>query len=241
MVLIFISGCKDDDPKPFKPTVTLSINHVWNDSLLVLNKQYYWEHNSKIDSITPTELIYHINNLKFYTLDSLKIDADQKYYMVDYNAKKVWPSDISFTAPMEGVKYYITSLEFTIGVADSITNSTGALNSTFISPMYWGMIQGYINFKFEGTSPQADKNTIIYHIGGYKKPFNNYRKVRVVFDKPYYLNMQNNLSITANLFKLFNSAHEMDISTNSLIHMPNADSKLVADNMANMYSFESFK
>jgi hypothetical protein len=161
--------------------------------------------------------------------------------MIDYGDKKVLPSNISFTAPKEGVKYYITSLEFTLGVSDSLTNSSGSLNSLFIAPMYWGMIQGYINFKFEALSPQAPNSALIYHIGGYTKPYTNSRKVRVVFDKPYYLNQENTLTISANLLKLFNSVNQIDIKTNDLIHSPSDNSVLIADNMAKLFGFKSFK
>ena len=239
--ITLFSGCKDDDPKPFKPMVELQISHEWNDSNLNLNKSYYWNHDSRIDTIIPTTLIYHINHLSLHTQDSIKIHADQTYYMIDYGDKKVLPSNISFTAPKEGVKYYITSLEFTLGVSDSLSNSSGSLNSLFIAPMYWGMIQGYINFKFEALSPQAPNSALIYHIGGYTKPYINSRKVRVVFDKPYYLNQENTLTISANLLKLFNSVNQIDIKTNDLIHSPSDNSVLIADNMAKLFGFKSFK
>lgn len=241
IAFVFTSGCKDDDPKPFKQNVALHISHEWNDSLLVLNKSYFWSHDSKIDTITPTTLIYHINNLTLYTQDSLRIDANLPYYMIDYDAKSVLPSDISFTTPKEGVKYYVTSLEFTIGVADSLTSLTGALNSTFVSPMYWGMIQGYINFKLDALSPQTNTGTLFYHIGGYRKPYYNSRRVKVIFDKPYYLNKENTLTISANIDKLFNSAHKLDITNVNQVEVPNDDSKLIADNMAKMFSFKSLK
>lgn len=54
ILFVFATGCKNDDPKPFKPIVTLQINHIWNDSNLVLNQPYYWTHDSKIDTIIPT-------------------------------------------------------------------------------------------------------------------------------------------------------------------------------------------
>lgn len=241
ILFVFATGCKNDDPKPFKPIVTLQINHTWNDSNLVLNQPYYWTHDSKIDTIIPTTLIYHINDLKLITQNSEIIDADLLYYLVDYGDKKVFPANISFTTPKEGVKYYITSLEFTIGIADSLTNAIGALNSVFVAPMYWGMIQGYINFKFEALSPQAPNAALIYHIGGYTKPYFNSRKVKVVFDKPYYLNKENSLTISADIFRLFNAVNQIDIKTNDLIHSPNDNSVLIADNMAKLFSFKSFK
>ncbi len=241
LLVLIICGCRDDDPKPFKQKVALQIIHKWNDSLLELNKPYIWEHDFTIDTITPVTLIYHINNLSLITQDSQEIKADKPYYMVDFNLNTVFPENISFTTPKDGIKYYVNALEFTIGIADSLTNVKGLLNSIFITPMYWGMINGYINFKFEAESPQVLTNTLIYHIGGYKKPYDNSRSVRVVFDKPYYLNKENTLTLSANIFKLFKSAHQIDISKIDLIELPDANSKLIADNMAKMFGFGSFK
>jgi hypothetical protein len=239
LLLLGFGACKDEDPKPFKPTVDMVINHDWIDSTLVLNKIYTWEHSFSIDTIKPTTLIYHINNIRLLTQDSLMIDAKHQYYMVDYNEGKVIPENIGFTAPLEGVKYYVTGMEFTIGVADSLTSVSGGLNSQFLSPMYWGMIQGYINYKFEALTNLND--AIIYHIGGYLAPYQNARRVKVNFDKPYLLNESNVLTIRADIFKMFKSAHEISIPKINKIHMPNDDSKLIADNVAQMFEFVTLK
>ena len=241
ILLILNIGCKDDDPKPFKQDVELSIEHQWNDSSLKLNKAYYWDHDFITDTISTTTLTYHINNLNLITADNQLIPAHLQYYMIDLESKSVLPEGIKFTSPKEGVNYYVTALEFTIGVADSLTNKLGKLNSIFIAPMYWGMTQGYINFKYEALSPQANNSALIYHIGGYTKPYLNARTIRVAFDKPYYLNKNNSLTLSANIFKLFNSANFIDVRQIDLIHSPNANSKLIADNMASMFKFLSFK
>jgi len=232
-------GCKDDDPKPYKQNITLQIDHLWNDSALVLNKTYYWKHDFKTDTITPTTLTYHINNLKLTTEDKLEIPANKQYYMVDYEEKKVLNENITFTTPNEGVKYYVNALEFTIGVADSAVNADNLLGNIFVAPMYWGMIQGYINFKFEALSPKV--NALIYHIGGYSLPYINSRKVKIQFDKSYLLNQDNVLTISANLFKLFDSINTLDIERVNLIHSPSADSKLIADNISQLFMFKSMK
>jgi len=240
LTLIF-TGCKDDDPKPFKQKVNMNIIHIWKDTSFHLNTPYYWEHDFQIDTITPKTLIYHINNLVLTADDNQSIPANEPYYMVDFGANTTLPSVISFTTPKEGVKYYVNALEFTIGVRDSITNAKNLLASTFVNTMYWGMTQGYINFKFEAVSPQVPKTAINYHIGGYTKPYYNSRKIKITFDKPYLLNESNNLEIKADLFKLFKSKNEFDIRTFNEIHSPNDNSILVADNIAELFSFGSIK
>ena len=63
----------------------------------------------------------------------------------------------------------------------------------------------------------------------------------MIFDKPYYLNRENSLTISANVFRLFKSKNEIDITTIHLIQAPDDDSKLIADNMAEIFNFDSFK
>jgi len=235
----FLINCKDEDPKPFKQTVDLNIDYTWGDSNFVLNKTYFWDQANRTDTITPTKLIYHINHLKLFTEDSQEISANHTYYMFNFEENSYLPERIAFQTPKEGVKYYVNSLEFTIGVSDSAVNADNLLGSQFISPMYWGMIQGYINFKFEALTPKV--SALIYHIGGYLPPYQNARKVRITFDKPYLLNQNNTLSLKADVFKFISSVNSIDIEKVNLIHEPNADSKLLADNIPSIFSFKSLK
>ena len=238
LLTFFFFSCKDEDPKPFKQNVTLEIEHTWNDSLLSFDSTYVWEHDFKKDTIRPTKLIYHINHLTLFTTDSAKITPKHTYYMVDFGAKSVLPENITFKTTTEGIKNYICAMEFTIGIADSLTNASGLLNSQFVAPMYWGMISGYINFKFEAITP---KSTLLYHIGGYKLPYYNSRKVRVNFKKPYFLNEQNTLTIAADVLKLFNSVNTIDPDKINEIQEPNPDSQRMADNIPGMFTFKSFQ
>jgi hypothetical protein len=236
---ILLYNCKDEDPKPFKQNVALEIKHTWGDSDLVLNKSYFWDHVNRTDTITPTKLIYHINHLKLLTEDSQEIAADYTYYMFNFEENSFLPKNITFTTPKEGVKYYVNSIEFTIGVADSAVNADNLLGGQFISPMYWGMIQGYINFKFEALNPKV--SALIYHIGGYLPPYQNSRKVRIAFNKPYLLNQNNLLTLNADIFKFLSSVNSVDIEKVNLIHEPNAESKLLAENIPSIFSFLSLK
>lgn len=238
-LLFFADSCTDEDPKPFKQQVNLEVQHYWGDSVMVLNHTYFRKEPSYTDTITPTKLIYHINHLTLFTEDSLRIDAKHDYYMFNSEENGMLPEPISFTTPLEGVKYYVCAMEFTIGVADSATSASNLLGSRFISPMYWGMIQGYINFKFEAVTPGP--GTIIYHIGGYLKPYKNSRRVRVNFDKPYLLNRENALNLKVDLLKLFSSKNILDLKTVHHVEVPNDNSVLIADNIAEMFRFNGMK
>lgn len=234
---VMFQSCKDDDPKPFKQVVKLKIEHIWGDTDFILNSVYVLDTTTKADTLIPSRLIYHINHLKLFTEDSVQIDADHEYYMYNHEEKKFYPEDISFTTPQEGVKYYVNSIEFTIGIEDSLTSVNNLLSGFFTSPMYWGMIMGYVNFKFEATSPQV--NTVIYHVGGYLDPYKNFRTIRLSFKTPYLLEKQNILTLQADIYKVFNAKNVIDIHQFNDIHAPNDNSVKVADNISKMFSFKS--
>lgn len=239
LVISVIVSCNDDDPKPFKQTVNLIITHKWKDSALKLNKENYWDRSFRIDTISVNNIIYHINNLRLKTTDSLIVDAHSQYYMVDLLQNKTFPQDIAFETPLEGVKYYICSIEFTIGIEDSITNLKNTLSTLFPNPMYSDSIKGYINFNFEGYSNKI--NSIKYKVGGYVNPYKNSRRIKLTLNKPFLLNRYNTLSLKADIFKLFKSKNQIDIETLNYVEKPDNDSKKLAENIATIFSVESFK
>lgn len=235
---LFIS-CRDSDPKPYKQTVLLKINHTWKDSNLVLNKQYFWDRTFRIDTISIKKISYHINNLKLKTIDSLVVDAQSTYYLIDINQNKTFPQDIIFNTPLEGVKYYISSIEFTIGIEDSLTNLNNKLLSLFSNAMFSDSIKGYINFNLEGSSNGS--KILDYKIGGYIAPYKNSRRIKLFFSKPFLLNRNNELSVKADIFKFFKSKNQIDIENVYYVEKPNNDSKMIADNIAKIFNIESIK
>lgn len=239
LTIAAFAGCRDDDPKPFKQTVYFKISHTWKDSNLVKNSENYWDRSFRIDTISVKYLSYHINNLRLKTTDSLVVDAQSQYYIVDFSLNKTFPDDIVFVTPLEGVKYYVCSLEFTIGVEDSITNLNKLLTPIFSNPMYSDSVKGYVNFALEGYSPSV--KILNYKVGGYINPYKTSRRVKLTFAKPFLLNRTNTLSIKADIFKLFKSKNQIDIETLNNVEKPNKDSKTLADNIAQIFSIESIK
>ncbi len=235
----FFSQCTDQETKPSSQLVKFEVDYTWDNNPFLLNKAYVWDKGSRKDTITPTKLIYHINNLSLITADNGKISAKQPYYMFDFEQNTYLPEAIAFSTPADDKQYTVSAVEFTIGIADSATNADMLLGNIFASPMYWGMVQGYINFKFEALSPKV--NAIIYHIGGYLAPYKNSRTIKLTFDKPYLLSKENTLTLTADMFKVFNGKHAIDLEVVNLIHAPNDQSVLIADNIAEIFSFKSLK
>jgi hypothetical protein len=62
---------------------------------------------------------------------------------------------------------------------DSLTNVSGNLESDLdpIHGMYWSWNSGYINFKLEGYWNNQEQQKFEYHIGGYRAPFETFRKI----------------------------------------------------------------
>ena len=96
------------------------------------------------------------------------VQVPNSYYLVDFSE----PNTTEISLPISTNKA-INAVSFTIGI-DSATNTAGLLSGA-LSPMlgmYWSWQSGYINWKIEGTSPNAKtrKNSFQFHIGGYLPP-----------------------------------------------------------------------
>lgn len=238
-IFSFLLSCRDNDPKPYKQKVLLTINHTWKDSALIGDKQYYWDRTFRIDTISIKNISYHINNLRLKTTDSLIVDAQEQYYLFDFFQKKIMPNEIIFITPKEGVKYYVCSIEFTIGIEDSISNINNIFKTTFTNPNYSDSIKGYINFSLEGYSPLS--KILDYKIGGYITPYKTARRVKLMFTKPFLLNRNNELKLKADIFKFFKSKNQIDIETTYKVEKPGNDSKMIADNIAKIFSIDYIK
>ncbi|MBI1305519.1 MAG: hypothetical protein GC181_02765 [Bacteroidetes bacterium] len=231
---ISLSGC-DDDPKPIDTDphkITVTMNHVWGSSALHLED---WNTTSNNDSFQLTKLIYHINNFELIDADGNATPADEKWFMVN-SEENMNPT---FTMGDLDNKEF-TAIRFTIGVEDSTVNADGMLNSLFTDPMYWGMANGYINFKLEGKSPSATSQGVVLHVGGYLFPNMAIAHVTVNFDSGKILSSQlgkNKLTLNADLSEYFHSPNTIDLAQINLIHMPGEDAIKISENWQTMFSF----
>jgi hypothetical protein len=118
------------------------------------------------DQTKITSLRFYIGHVKL--LKDSKIMFEQPSYQLMYAE---FQETLEIQTP-PNISY--NEISFSLGI-DSATNHQGALTGD-LDPqhgMYWTWQSGYINFKIEGESNQP----FTYHIGGYHKPFNTYRKV----------------------------------------------------------------
>jgi len=143
VITVCLFACKPEKEPDHAPSLLeIEIVHHWKGELIDLNKKFYVTDLG--DSLKISTLIYHINNFSF-GINGNKEMKNQGYFMVDEELGE--SKKISFSlGESEGT---LSKLNFTIGVEDSTVNETGALNPIFLNPMYWGMVQGYINFKLE--------------------------------------------------------------------------------------------
>ena len=136
-----------------------------------------------------------------------------------------------FTIPNVPVGDY-TGITFTIGV-DSLRNVAGA-QSGALDPsnnMFWSWNTGYIFLKMEGTSPESPSKALVFHVGGFMKPYNAIRTVSPSFNGKTVTVRPNHtpeIHLQADVLKLFTGMRLAD--TGSTSHSAGANAVRIANN-----------
>lgn len=233
--LFIITSCQETPPgppPPEKPTgINFEMHGFFNDQKLELAGPYYVTDNG--DSIQPVTLIYHINHFRLHKSTGDTVELKNTWHMMDFSNPS--STRISFRDIPDG---NYSGISFTIGVEDSLTNADGLISNLFTVPMYWSMNAGYINFKFEGNSPQAPNKTTVLHVGGYTGDFKLARTIRVFFPSGFTIEKEQikDLRIKMDMAKYFSTPNTIDLSVYHLIHEPNAQARDIADNWPAMFS-----
>lgn len=238
MVMLTTSSC-DDDPDPMDPPkqdITVMLNHEWNGSLLK-NNNWYVTNNS--DSFQLTKMTYHVNHFQFKDEEGNWHDAKDTWFMVN---SETTMSPVFNMGNLDGKS--VIAVRFDIGVADSAINASGELNNYFTDPMYWGMANGYINFKLEGKSPSVSNQGVVLHIGGYKSPYKAYSTVEIDFPsgkKLVGLTGSKALSLDVNLAEFFFNPNNIDLKTTNELQTPGAMAVSISQNWPDMFTFKSIQ
>ncbi|HEY0271558.1 MAG TPA: MbnP family protein [Chitinophaga sp.] len=240
-VILALAGCSKQSGSGEKGvtgsnTIQLSISNIVNGKPMVLNDSTYY--NAVGEAFTVTAFKYYLSNFSLLTTDGKTITLPKSYFLVnqaDSNSCKLALSGIPDGA--------YQSLSFLIGV-DSLTNAagpqTGALD--VVNGMYWAWNSGYINAKFEGTSPAstATAHLLQFHIGGFMAPSNTIRKVSLDLAQPQiWAGGIHSIQATADLYNWFDAPNPISFAKFSGTMEPNADAMKVADNYQQMFMITS--
>lgn len=118
---------------------------------------------------------WYVGNVELHAIDgsSYRIAG---YYLLDTDDPQSLRLELPELLPHADYR----SLSFTLGV-DSLDNHGGPREGALdpMHGMYWTWSTGYIFLKIEGTAPASPqpKNRIEYHLGGFRAPYNNIRRV----------------------------------------------------------------
>jgi|GEM_PF-1761659 len=236
-LVLLIASCDDEDAKPDPPTlptydVQIKINHLFGADALELNQTKYITANK--DTVGITRWMYHINKFVFFG-DSGTVYRPDLYFLIDAENSE------SLTLTFDSLDHMaFDSIQFNVGVVDSADNYDGILNSMFTDPMYWGMINGYINMKLEGESNSVVADSVfLLHIGGYSGNYKLGHTVGMSLQGNKLQNKlgSNTLTIDVDLAEYFTNPNTIDLSTSNLIHQPNDQAKEISDNWPSMFSF----
>lgn len=238
-----MSSCKDDnnDPSTSGPAqpgdVTIDITNVAG-TVNVDETGATSYTNSSGESFTVTKLKYYISNVRLLKDDAVVYSLPDGYFLVDEadqaSTKLLLPD-------VPGGAY--TSVKFTLGV-DSARNVSGAQTGALdpANGMFWTWSTGYIFYKLEGTSPVAPGG-IAYHIAGFSDANNTnaIREVEVDFMGSSLQvdgSREAEIHVLADVLKVFSTPNTISIANINIQMTPGGNSLLIADNYAQMFSFD---
>lgn len=241
---VSFTSCKEDDdqnPSVSGPgIVTLEISNVAG-TVNVDETGATSYINSSGESFTVRRLKYYISNVRLYNGDALVYSMPESYFLVDESNN----ATTKLSIPNVPAGNY-TKIQFMLGV-DSTRNVSGTQSGALdpANGMFWTWSTGYIFYKLEGKSPastQAD-SSFIYHIGGFKNGNNTNatREVEIVFGGNTLIvdgNRDAEIHVFADVLKVFSSPNTIEISVLDLQMGQGGNALLIADNYANMFTFD---
>lgn len=237
---ITLFGCGKDDDKdngPSSGTVTVDITNVaGNVNLDVSGASSYV--NSAGELFTVSKFKYYVTNVRLLKDGVVKYTMPNSYFLVD-EANQA--STLLSLPSVPGGTY--NGISFLIGV-DSARNVSGAQTGALdpVNAMFWTWNSGYIFLKLEGSSP-ASGSGFTYHIGGFRESNNTnaIREVTLSFGASTMTvdgSREAEIHLLADVLKLFSTPTEISITSLSDVTMPGPDALMIADNYAQMFSFD---
>ena len=211
--------------------LTIRIENYVGRLLLALDSVTY--QNELNQPFTVTKFKYYISAIHLKRSDGKAFISDQ-FQLVneEENKSKQWTlSEVS-----EGI---YTELSFTLGV-DSLHNCSGLQRGDLdlVNGMFWAWNTGYVFLKLEGKAPQSKSPGHIfeYHIGGFRKPTNCIRTVRLALKElKIESGKQSLLTLKADASEVLKTPTTIDFSRlSSVVDLHNAT--ILANNYNDMFS-----
>lgn len=243
VLALSLFGCRKKpdpvSPAPENPYGSLKLNfeNVVDDKPLVLKTGVYT--NAHGDTFSVNSYKYFITNI-ILTIDGKQYVQPESYFLIDQAGNR---SAVIDSIPLLG---QCTQISFWLGV-DSARNvrgaQTGALDPAGLAQgMFWDWNQGYIQAKMEGTSPQSGSGAkgVDFHLGGYVG------RNAALRGFTFGLNQQASIQkgkqpvvhVKANLAEWFRTPIIVDFSQKFLIMSIGTDSRIIADNYADMFTID---
>lgn len=234
-----MSACKKEDDTPGETfgDFKIELDHKFGDTNFALGQPFT---NAEGEELTFSIAKYYISNVVLTKVDGTTWSPEDNYFLVDISNPSSTILDIQ-----EAPAGDYLEMEFLIGV-DSTRNVSGAQEGALsvANNMFWSWNSGYIYIKMEGSSPQANGNSFVYHIGGFKSPNSAIQHSHFDFGSSL-LKIKPGASPQVHAFvdisKLFNAEHggtNLSVGTLPVMTMPGANAKALATNFHHAFKFD---
>jgi len=192
----------------------------------VINKMPYAGVLEKSDTVLISEFQFYVHHIRLLSNGKEIYSNGNNHLLVNANDL----SSMSIEFPCMELEI-ADEVSFVIGV-DSIMQSNGAHSGTLdpIHGMYWTWQSGYIHWKLEAeTIIGGNSETIAWHVGGYRQPFNTLRRVSLPL-----VSDNKQLKIGIDLFGLLSVDQEVVDRT---IMSPSKQAMQLADRFQNSFQW----
>jgi len=152
----------------------IELHFVPNLKGVVINEQPFCSSPSDSAEICLQVFRFYIHDVRFKSKGKSVTVNPSGHFLIDVEHSE--STHLNFTL-IDSVS--VDELQFTIGV-DSVLQQNGAHSGVLdpIEGMYWTWQSGYINWKLEAEIRLLEqKDTITWHIGGYRNPLNTLQKI----------------------------------------------------------------
>ncbi|WP_019039406.1 MbnP family protein [Psychroflexus tropicus] len=240
-ILGLLLSCNDDEEIFNSETKDVSINFLNTINSEIINLDSNTYQNSAGEEFSINELKYIISNIEFEKEngDVFRYPVEDGYFLINQennDSKFITLKNI----PIENFKI----LRLGIGIDQSNYPLNGVDNfvpTAEESGMLWSWSAGYIFFKMEGNySVNQVQSPFLFHIGSHGTNLDNYKVVELSSQEPFLnLNQQNLISIKADLLKVFNATHDIQIQDKPDVQIDPENAPKIAENVSQMFSLVS--